>query len=121
MRLALFCLVAFSACAAPPAAVRDVSGDVARLSDAVYPPFPGDAQVRVSTGDLEEAYEELGVIVVRPGQNLSATEDVAVMHERFREEARRIGAHAIVRIEYYNLGESNTHATGTAVRLVGSR
>ncbi|MDT0630608.1 hypothetical protein RQM47_13585 [Rubrivirga sp. S365] len=117
MRAAPFALLLFTGCATPEAA-RTVVGNAAPLSDTAYPALAADAPVTVTTGDAPGPYEELAVLVVGPGRSLSDAEEMAVMHARLRREARRLGAQAVVRVAYHNLGENGTKATGTAVRLL---
>ena len=97
------------------------SGNVVRLTDTTYPPLSEDEAVEITTGDVDRPYEEVAVLVVGAGGGLfrSEGEEVAEMNERLREEARQLGAHAVVRISYEMTAE-HPRATGTAVRL-GSR
>ena len=119
MRSAPLALLLLAGCATPEAA-RTAVGPAAPLTTASYPALAADAPVTVTTGEITAPYREVAVLVVGPGRNLSDAEEIAVMHERLREEARRLGAQAVVRVTYHNLSESSTRATGTAVR-VGAR
>lgn len=97
------------------------SGDVARLSESAYPALPDDAPVEVTTGDLDGPYEELDVVVVRPTPWKIQTEagTIADTNERLRSEARRLGAQAVVRVNY-DVASEETRAAGTVVG-VGAR
>ena len=120
MRIAPLAALLLAGCATPEAA-RTVVGHAAPLSTAAYPALAADAAVTVTTGEVTAPYREVAVVVVEGSKRrLSGAEEVAVLHERLREEARRLGAHAVVRVAYHNLGVDGTHATGTAVR-VGAR
>ena len=98
------------------------SENVARLTDATYPALPEGEKVEITTGDIDEPYEEVAVLVVGPKPSWlpqSGAEEVAAMNERLREEARQLGAHAVVRVSY-EVTTEHPRATGTAIRL-GSR
>lgn len=112
----LAALVLLAGCKTPEAA-RAVVGNAAPLTEAVYPAHAPDAPVTVTTGDLDGPYDELAVVVVRSGPDLSDAEEIAVIHERLRDEARRLGAHAVVRVTYHDVPDTASRAIGTAVRV----
>lgn len=63
------------------------------LKEGYFPPRPA-AEIPVVTGNLRNRYEELGIILVRkyPG---ALEEEIP---EAFREEARKRGADAVIRV-----------------------
>ncbi len=74
--------------------------------------------IQVTTGDVDGSYEELAILTVGPDTGDDATRKLIA---RLREAARRVGADAVVRVDFdvYGRGENGdqTHmATGTAVR-----
>ena len=112
--LLLIGLLGWAGCAA--------HGGAAPLSDTSYTALPDDAPVIVTTGELDGSYEELAILVVKPGGLLLGASYATLierMNANLRDEARAIGAHAVVRVEYdiADLEGETTRATGTAVRM----
>ena len=80
---------------------------------------PADDGFRVTTGDLDRAYEEIAILRVGGRSGRSAAEQLT--HD-LRDAARRVEADAVVRVDFepYGNGESGSlewYATGTAVRF----
>lgn len=78
-----------------------------------------DDGFRVTTGDLDRAYEEIAILRVGGRDGRSATERLI---RDLRDAARRLDADAVVRVDFeaYGNGESGSqewYATGTAVRF----
>ena len=75
-------------------------------------------EVLVTTGDTEVPYEELAILTVGPHSGKWSTKKLLA---NFREAARRVGADAVVRVDFDAFGNGETgaltySATGTAVR-----
>ena len=97
------------------------TAEFAPLSEKVYPPLPVEATIQLTTGDLTETYEELAVITVWADRSWWTPNVLERLNERLREQARALGADAVIRIDYtMQEGSGDTDlkqsATGTAVR-----
>lgn len=77
-----------------------ISPEVARLSVVSYAPLPEGAPVLLSTKDIDREYEEIAVISIRS----SAWTSIEELNEALKKEARDIGAHAAIRIQFGHEG-----------------
>lgn len=103
------------------AGCKSINTEVAPLSEQVYDPLSADIPVQLTTGDLSKTYEELAVVTVWANRSLKTRNVLERLNELLREQARSLGADAVVRIDYMmQTGSGDTDlrqsATGTAVR-----
>ncbi len=73
--------------------------------------------ILVTTGDIRREYEEISII--RSSVRFGGTTYLSDLYESFREEARKIGAQAVLRVQFgsTNVGYfSYLWAVGTAVK-----
>ncbi|SDK31306.1 Putative heavy-metal-binding [Catalinimonas alkaloidigena] len=92
---------------------------VARLTSDIYRALPADTAIRITTGDLTQAYEEIAIISVSPPAFTANARVLESLNLRLREEAALLGANAVIRVDYDM--QQGDHivpaATGTAVRV----
>lgn len=72
-------------------------------------------EVILSTVDIKEDYEILGIVSVRSGEvNLLS------VNEKLKEEAKNLGADYVVTLRYFDYG-GYIYAYGTAVKIKGTK
>lgn len=71
-------------------------------------------EIILSTVDIKEDYEILGIVSARSGDV-----SLSVINEKLKEEAKNIGAEAVITVRYFDYS-GYIYAYGTAVRFKGS-
>ena len=107
--------------ALPLLADSDPEVEVARLTSDVYRALDAAAPVQITTGDVSVPYDELAILSARARWDIRASGGIDDLNRRLRATARRLGADAVVRVDYDVVGRGDDSvpwqtATGTAVR-----
>ena len=89
---------------------------VFRLTTTEYVPTPPTANILLITGDVDREYEEIAILKIF--QSTAYSDTLQRFPDALREEARKLGADAVIRIQLDDLGAL---ATGTAVRFKEDR
>jgi len=82
------------------------SASTMRLSEDILPPKPEDAPIGLYTYDIDRPYEELGMITARGAYDPRIAGTIPAisldlkMREKLAQEARQLGADAVIKISY---------------------
>lgn len=88
--------------------------EVSRLSAVSHAPLQANAPILLSTKDIDRKYDEIAIINIRS----ASWTNIDKLNETLRQRARKLGANAVVRIQYGHEGMwGNPTATGVAVRI----
>lgn len=89
--------------------------EVSPLTSQTFQAKSVEADILISTGDIQKKYQELAIINIRS----SAWTKIDRLNWKLKIKAREIGADAIIRVSYgHESMWGNPTATGTAVKFV---